>query len=882
MEQIKSIANIAPSVHQYETLAEEYFDVYNHQTFAKNFYMFPTVPSLEDINNLKLMAKESPLVDGGCLTTHFWTYKDYRFTSLAEYLLRRFAKVSMICTLPFLILGFILHFPMHAPHCLTVSTWISILNFLKVHSMTGFRLYFLTIILLLMAFALYPLPFAAMIFVPIGLVQRKKHKHLIAELEKVETKIAPVLKLLPPSYRNQDYTNLINRLLQTNNCLNMANILHECNMLWIDEARSGGGFFGNCAPLKICYNLPYKKNDTGKHDELVQPKCDISKINAIRNSALESPMCPQDIKTHEAPGSSTPEKDLESLIGLASLKEQVRRLKYRIDFDTESGGKSCCKHNMCFLGAAGTGKTTVAKIITGFLYNYGYIMQNRLVSVEGSYFKANWAGQTTERASDIIKYATGGVLFIDEAYTLGTETGQKAGDHYSSEALGVLLKAMEDSESHTVIILAGYKDKMNDLFAMNEGLRSRIQHTLIFDSYSADELVQIYIKMLYEHSGSTNRYTITQEAREALRDAFEKEKDSENFGNARTVRTFVEESIDILAKNYAVRKKLSVNPYEVTEGVIDRLKKDRIEEATRQLPKAPNITGVITESEVRNRIRECSTSPDEELKGLIGLTNVKQEIRALKNQFAFYRSEAKRPFAGHMVFIGPSGTGKTTVASIMTSYLYQYGYIQTNSYLDITANMLLGSYPTAAAANARYILKCAQGRVLFIDEAYTLADGNMLGVQQVIGELLTAMEDPNNASVIIFAGYPNEMQKFLNLNEGLRSRITTIIRFDSYTADELTQIFIQFAAADGFSLANGCADMISQIMQVYMFEQNFGNARSARNLFTEIKKIHINRFIEKHLPETERYLLTRADIEQWIGNQKLLSYPVLDEAKRIS
>lgn len=201
-----------------------------------------------------------------------------------------------------------------------------------------------------------------------------------------------------------------------------------------------------------------------------------------------------DSKTHV--GSIDPEGDLEKLIGLKNIKQDLLDIIAEFEFDKKRAERGIQTTNrrgshMVFLGAPGTGKTTVARIMTGILYKYGYIKENKLVDINATELTGQYLGWTTEKTKKYVAAARGGVLFLDEVYAL---KGQGAGSDYNSEATSVLVKEMEDNRDNFVVIVAGYKKPTLNWLASNEGLRSRFTKTFTFEDYTAEECAQIFVR----------------------------------------------------------------------------------------------------------------------------------------------------------------------------------------------------------------------------------------------------------------------------------------------------------------------------------------------------------------------------------------------------
>ncbi len=198
-------------------------------------------------------------------------------------------------------------------------------------------------------------------------------------------------------------------------------------------------------------------------------------------------------------GSDNSREELDSLFGIENIKQEIRKLEARLSYiqRMEQQGyyfDDTVNLHMCFLGAPGTGKTTVARIITGMLYQYGYVKKNKCIEINARQLVGGYVGQTGSRTAKIIQAARGGVLFIDEAYTLVPDTNSN--NDFSHEAVAQLLKDMEDYRGELIVILAGYEKDMEHLFDMNEGLRSRINRNILFANYSAVDTMEIFLSML--------------------------------------------------------------------------------------------------------------------------------------------------------------------------------------------------------------------------------------------------------------------------------------------------------------------------------------------------------------------------------------------------
>jgi probable Rubsico expression protein CbbX len=229
------------------------------------------------------------------------------------------------------------------------------------------------------------------------------------------------------------------------------------------------------------------------------------------------------------------ELDLE-LIGLIPVKRKVEEIGslLLVDRARQRFGLSASRPNlhMCFTGAPGTGKTTVALMMADLLYRLGYLEKGHLVHAMRDDLVAEYIGQTAPKTKQVLERAMGGVLFIDEAYTLYRAEDSK---DYGQECIDILMQVMENQRDKLVVILAGYKDRMDRFFDSNPGMSSRVAHHLDFADYDVDELLSIGQLMLDRTS-----YYLSDEAEATLRDYLSVRMTQPRFANARSVRNELE------------------------------------------------------------------------------------------------------------------------------------------------------------------------------------------------------------------------------------------------------------------------------------------------------------------------------------------------------
>ena len=269
-------------------------------------------------------------------------------------------------------------------------------------------------------------------------------------------------------------------------------------------------------------------------------------IDLQKTAEMERILDTSVIKKLTKKGSLDPAKDMQNLIGLIPVKKKMQEMVARMEFEAEekkrkkkAGAISSGRH-MVFYGSPGTGKTTVARIITGFLFKYGYIKKNKVIEVDGNFLKMGAQGESALKTELLIREAYDGVLFIDEAYAL--YDGIPGGN--GEEVISTLIKRMEDSRDRFILILAGYTDPMKVLLETNPGFASRIKEYLIFPDYNTIEMRQIFMLMANQRN-----FTVDVDAFDNFDERIRKERALASFGNGRTVRNILDEAIDKHALN---------------------------------------------------------------------------------------------------------------------------------------------------------------------------------------------------------------------------------------------------------------------------------------------------------------------------------------------
>jgi SpoVK/Ycf46/Vps4 family AAA+-type ATPase len=543
---------------------------------------------------------------------------------------------------------------------------------------------------------------------------------------------------------------------------------------------------------------------------------------------------------------------LDALIGLNDIKTKVREHAQYIQFlqirkDRGFEEKDGINVHSVFIGNPGTGKTTVAKMMGRLYKKMGLLTKGHVHEVDRTDLVGEYIGQTAPKVKDAIEMARGGVLFIDEAYSLA-RSAEDSKD-FGREVIEILVKELSNGAGDLAVIVAGYPKEMKTFLDSNPGLRSRFKLSFEFADYLPQEL-----SLIADFASKEKEVTLAPDAKllvdELITEAFRSRDRA--FGNAR----FVHDLVDKAKVQLGLRIMSQADLRNLTPEALTLVIREDIEkvDVSRKKP-LPNIP--VDEKLLMKALHE--------LDSLIGMHNIKRDIRELVDLVRYYRDSGRdvlNRFFLHTVFVGNPGTGKTTVARILTKIYKALGVLERGHMIETDRQGLVAGYVGQTAIKTAERVDEAIGGVLFIDEAYALTAAASRGSNGDFGDeaiqtLLKRMEDRRGEFFVFVAGYPENMDNFLKVNPGLGSRFDKALRFDDYSPEELLEIALHMFSKESYRVEEDAREHLGKYMAfLHQFrDKYFGNARTVRQVVVEAIKnqnlrLSFGKIKDDHLVQT--------------------------------
>ncbi|KAJ5333870.1 uncharacterized protein N7506_007653 [Penicillium brevicompactum] len=457
---------------------------------------------------------------------------------------------------------------------------------------------------------------------------------------------------------------------------------------------------------------------------------------------------------------------LQGMIGLREVKKTVEALvdTMRYNFQRELNEQPLVEYslNKVFLGNPGTGKTSIAKIYGQVLVDIGFLSNGEVVVKNPSDFVGSVIGESEKTTKGILAATLGKVLVIDEAYGLfsgGTSDGTGArSDPYRTAVVDTIVAEVQSTPGDDrCVLLLGYKDQMEQMFQnVNPGLTRRfpIDQAFLFEDFTEQELDLILDLKLKEQG-----YSVTDRARRVCSEMLERSRARPHFGNAG--------EIDILLNTAKLRHQ-------------KRLSSNKSARAPRDA-----ILDAIDFDENFDRADNNETSISKMFEGVVGCESIVSKLQGYQKMVKDLRKldmDPREQLPFNFVFRGPPGTGKTSTARKMGQVYYDMGLLASNEVIESSATDLVGQYVGQTGPKTQKVLERGLGKVLFIDEAYRLAEGHF--AKEAMDELVDCITKPKffRRMIIILAGYDADINRLMAINAGLTSRFPESLQFESLSS----------------------------------------------------------------------------------------------------
>jgi SpoVK/Ycf46/Vps4 family AAA+-type ATPase len=455
-------------------------------------------------------------------------------------------------------------------------------------------------------------------------------------------------------------------------------------------------------------------------------------------------------------------KKLQGLVGLKSVKSSVHALleSVRQNYQRELAEEAPIQYslNKVFLGSPGTGKTTVAKLYGQILADLGMLSKREVVVKNPADFVGSALGQSEQATKGILASSVGKVLVIDEAYGLygGGGVGSTA-DPYKTAVIDTLVAEVQSVPGDDrCVLLLGYRAQMEAMFQnINPGLSRRfpLDSAFEFEDFDDDDLA-IILDLKLRQAG----FTATGEAKGVAKDMLSRARNRPNFGNAGEV--------DI---------------------ILDAAKARHQKRLANKEANSPSLLEAVDFDEDFDRASRRETDTKQLFAGTVGQEDIVAKLQTYQETVRRYKSLNMDPTEAipfSFLFRGPPGTGKTTTAAKMGKVFYDMGFLSTAEVVECSASDLVGQFVGQTGPKVLQMFDKALGKVLFIDEAYRLADGHF--AKEAMDEMVDAVTKPRyfKKLIIILAGYKDDINRLMATNPGLTSRFPDVIDFRSLTPSE--------------------------------------------------------------------------------------------------
>lgn len=545
--------------------------------------------------------------------------------------------------------------------------------------------------------------------------------------------------------------------------------------------------------------------------------------------------------------------EFDSLIGLINLKESLKGFITYLDFVNERKKQGIqteesISANCIFLGNPGTGKTTVARLLGKFFKSIGILEHGHVIEVDRAELIGEYIGETAQKTEKVINQALGGILFIDEAYSLKKEKG---GQDFGQEAIDIILKRMEDFKGKFFVIAAGYPAPMQNFLESNPGLKSRFTHYFSFDDYSANELTSIFKLFSFKE-----KYLIDNETELFLTERLETicSESDETFGNARYIRNLFNESKVELSKRYQL---LDENEKDFT--ALNTLCKEDIQSAFINL-KNRTPGSLLHDIKVEKFLNDVNN--------LVGLEDVKIAFNRILASIKVDRLKKERSIASvhknlNSLFISEHGSGTSTIARLYAKSLKEAGRITKGQLIEIDSSTFFGLGKLDAYLMMDELFKNLLGNVILVNDTMAALQCSNDFSESLLQYFLKKLYLINDDVVALLSGSKEEIETLLNNFPVLENQFPNVFNFEPYTTRQLLEIALNICQKKNYQLDEGAWQQMMELIIELKKEKrkNFYNSRTIKEILNKAIAIQEDRILKaQNINENDLMMITFDDL----------------------
>jgi len=546
-------------------------------------------------------------------------------------------------------------------------------------------------------------------------------------------------------------------------------------------------------------------------------------------------------------------EEFNNYVGLKNLKQSLKDFITYLNFINErkkSGVETeeSISANCIFLGNPGTGKTSIARLLGKFFKAIGLLENGHVIEVDRADLIGEYIGETAQKTDKVINQALGGILFIDEAYSLKKEN---CGQDFGQEAIDIILKRMEDYKGKFFVIAAGYPALMQNFLESNPGLKSRFTHYFSFDDYTAEELTSIY-KLF----SAKDKYIVEKEAEQFISERLETicTNANDSFGNARYVRNLFNETKVELSKRYQ-----SLEENEKDFSALNTLRKEDVQSAFIILENRNNHTKV-REDKVDKYISEVNN--------LVGLDDVKILFNKIFASIKVDKLKKERSITSthknfNSFFISEHGSGASTIARLYAKSLKESDRLTRGQIVEIDGSTFYGLDKLDAYLMIDELFKKLLGNVILVNDVTATLQCNNDFSDSLLQYFLKKLYLISDDVVAILSGTKEEMEALINNFPVLGNQFPNIFYFEPYSTRQLLEIALNISQKNNYQLDEGAWQQMLELIVELKKEtrKNFYNARTIKELINKAISYQEDRILTiKDINESDLMMITYEDL----------------------